>query len=131
MAPSVKPSHHQFTALIEEYKQRLKSDPSIQLKVVCTEMGVEYRRVIDWTTSHGIFVRKLQAEARGEIPTDTPQTFVQFGPSRHSLSCDLRGISITFPDGVNLTLQESSVESVISLLTVYQSRQGGAASCSD
>ena len=52
-------------------------------------------------------------------------------PSGRSGFSNLRGVSITFPDGVNLTLQESSVESVISLLTVYQSRRGGAEPCSD
>lgn len=38
-----------------------------------------------------------------------------------------------FPDGVNLTLQESGVEEVIALLDVYQIRhqaEGGARSCS-
>lgn len=132
MDSSITPSPHQYLAIIEEYKKRLKSDPSLCLKSVCAEMGVKYRRLIDWTTSHGIFVRKLQTEARAEISGDaTSQTFVQFAPShRTSFSGNLRGVSITFPDGVNLTLQESSMESVISLLTIYKSRQEGVPSCS-
>ena len=58
-------------------------------------------------------------------------TFIQFVPSGKSTSGNLRGVSITFPDGVNLTLQESSVENVISLLNIYSSRLGGAKPCSD
>lgn len=87
----------QFPAVLEEYKKRLKSDPRLQLKMVCTEMGVEYRRMIDWTSRNGVFVRKLQTEARGEAPGRVSQTFIQFSPARRSLSCSLRGVSITFP----------------------------------
>ena len=122
----------QFPAVLEEYKKRLKSDPGLQLKAVCAEMGVKYSRMIDWTSRQGIFVRTLQAEARGEKPSaGMSQAFIQFSPSGHRSSCGLRGVSITFPDGVNLTLQESSVESIVSLLIIYQSRQGGAKPCSD
>ena len=96
----------------------------------------KFRGVIDWTKRHRISVLELRREARGETAgrSESPKsdgTFIQFMPSGRSASSNLRGISITFPDGVNLTLQESSVESVISLLTVYQSRRGGAEPCSD
>ena len=122
----------QFPAVLEEYKKRLKSDPGLQLKAVCVEMGVKYSRMIDWTYRQGIFVRKLQAEDRGEKPlAGISQAFIQFSPSGHHSSFRLRGVSITYPDGVNLTLQESSVESIISLLTIYRSRRGGANPCSD
>ena len=36
------------------------------------------------------------------------------------------GISITFPDGVNLSLQECSAESVADLLAIYRNRCGAA-----
>ena len=122
----------QFPAVLDEYKKRLKSDPSLQLKAVCAEMGVKYSRMIDWTSRQGIFVRKLQAEARSKKPSSgMSQAFIQFSPSGHRSSCGLRGVSITFPDGVNLTLQDSSGESIISLLTIYRSRLGGANPCSD
>ena len=120
-----------YRKVIEGYKSRLKSNPDLKLSDYCKESHTNYRGVIDWAAGRGIFVRKLQAEARGETPECASQTFIQFMPSGRGTSGNLRGVSITFPDGVNLTLQESSVESVISLLTVYRSRQGGAAPCSD
>lgn len=83
----------QFPAVLEEYKKRLRSDPSLQLKAVCVEMGVKYSRMIDWTSRQGIFVRKLQAEARGEKPlAGISQAFIQFSPSGRRSSCGLRGV---------------------------------------
>ena len=108
----------------------------MKLSEYCKESHTNYRGVIDWTKRHGISILELRREARGETAgissaLKSDGAFIQFMPSSRSTSGNLRGISITFPDGVNLTLQESSVESVISLLCIYQSRQGGAASCSD
>ena len=125
-----------YRKIIDGYKSRLKSNPDLKLSEYCKESHTNYRGVIDWTKRHRISVLELRREARGETAgrSESPKsdgTFIQFMPSGRSASSNLRGISITFPDGVNLTLQESSVESVISLLTVYQSRRGGAEPCSD
>ena len=115
-----------YAKVIEDYKVRLKDNPDLKLSEYCKETHTNYNGVVDWTKSHAVSIRELQREAHVE----SSGTFIQFAPSRYPASSDLRGVSITFPDGVNLTLQESSVESVISLLTIYQSRQGGASSCS-
>ena len=125
-----------YRRVIEGYKSRLRTNPDLKLSEYCKESHTNYRGVIDWTKRHGISILELRREARGETSgsTSAPQSdgaFIQFMPSSRSTFGNLRGISITFPDGVNLTLQESSVESVISLLTVYRSRLGGASSCSD
>ena len=58
-------------------------------------------------------------------------SIVQIRPacSKPRPSSSLSNISITFPDGVNLSLQECSVESVADLLSIYRSRckvAGGA-----
>ena len=125
-----------YRKIIEGYRSRLRTDPDLKLSEYCKESHTNYSGVIDWTKRHGISILGLRREARGEravrsASQESEGTFIQFTPSSRCVSGDLRGISITFPDGVNLTLQESSVESVISLLSIYQSRQGGAASCSD
>ncbi len=125
-----------YRKVIEGYKSRLRTNPDLKLSEYCKESHTNYRGVIDWTKRHGISILELRREARGETAGSSSASgsdgaFIQFIPSGRGASDNLRGISITFPDGVNLTLQESSVESVISLLTIYQSRQGGASSCSD
>ena len=125
-----------YHKIIEGYKSRLRSNPDLKLSEYCKESHTNYSGVIDWTKRHGISILELRREARDGTLGCSPSPeyegpFIQFMPSSRTTSGNLRGISITFPDGVNLTLQESSVESVISLLAVYQSRRGGAASCSD
>ena len=125
-----------YSGVIEGYKTRLRSDPNLRLSEYCKESDTHYGRVIDWMRRHGISVRELRRESRGEVSgrsmaSSSEGTFIQFVPSGKSTSGNLRGVSITFPDGVNLTLQESSVESIISLLSIYSSRLGGAKPCSD
>ena len=125
-----------YSGVIEGYKTRLRSDPNLRLSEYCKESDTHYGRVIDWMRRHGISVRELRRESRGEVggrsmASSSEGTFIQFVPSGKSTSGNLRGVSITFPDGVNLTLQESSVESIISLLSIYSSRLGGAKPCSD
>ena len=125
-----------YRKVIEDYKSKLRSNPDLKLSEYCKESHTNYSGVIDWTKRHGISILELRREARdgtlgSSASSEADGAFIQFMPSSRSTSGNLRGISITFPDGVNLTLQESSVESVISLLTVYRSRLGGASSCSD
>ena len=125
-----------YRKTIDDYKLRLKDNPDLKLSEFCKEVHTNYRRVLGWTRRHGISISALKRKASGGTAwglsdTEPGNAFIQFVPSSRLTSASLLGISITFPDGVNLTLQESSVESVISLLTIYQSRHGGAKSCSD
>ena len=125
-----------YRKAVDGYKSRLKDNPDLTMYDYCKEQNINYSRLIGWMGRHGVSVIKLRHELRKETECslsdiDSGNAFIQFVPSSRTTSGNLRGISITFPDGVNLTLQESSVESVISLLTIYQSRQGGAGICSD
>ena len=134
LIPAQSGSHYRKT--IDDYKLRLKDNPDLKLSEFCKEVHTNYRRVLGWTRRHGISISALKSKASGGTAwglsdTEPGNAFIQFVPSSRLTSASLLGISITFPDGVNLTLQESSVESVISLLTIYQSRHGGAKSCSD
>ena len=129
-------SASRYRKTIDDYKLRLKDNPDLKLSEFCKEVHTNYRRVLGWTRRHGISISALKHKASGGTAwglsdTEPGNAFIQFVPSSRLTSASLLGISITFPDGVNLTLQESSVESVISLLTIYQSRHGGAKSCSD
>ena len=129
-------SASRYRKTIDDYKLRLKDNPDLKLSEYCKEVHTNYRRVLGWTRRHGISISALKRKASGGTAwglsdTEPGNAFIQFVPSSRLTSASLLGISITFPDGVNLTLQESSVESVISLLTIYKSRHGGAKSCSD
>ena len=55
-------------------------------------------------------------------------SFIQFAPSAPAAapSASMHGVSITFPDGVNLSHQEGSAESIADLLVIYRSRCSAA-----
>ena len=109
----------------------MKDNPNLKLKAYCEEVGVDYRMMICWTSNHGMHVSSLKADnAKSSVAntsTDNP-AFVQFvpRPGIQPTSSSLRGVSIMFPDGVNLTLQECNTESVIGLLATYQQRKAMA-----
>ena len=112
----------QCLSILEGYKERLGQESAeYPLKAYCNELGVEYRRVIEWTSRHGYFVRDIKSEVAGLC-----ETFVQFRPWQTGSSegrAPLKGVSIAFPDGVGLRLEECSCESVISLLETYERRR--------
>ena len=119
------------------YKKSKKENPDLSLKAYCVEVKMNYDRMINWTCRHGLYVSSLKAgnpdlEAPLNGGGDNP-AFVQFVPRQgiESSPSSLRGVSITFPDGVNLTLQECTTESVISLLTIYQQRKAEKATATD
>jgi len=121
-----------YSVAVDGYKARLVKSPNFPLNVYCDEIGVSYRGMKSWMLARGLRVRVLQAEASGiktsESVLSSADSFIQIKPApqtRPTGRWDLHGVSITFTDGVNLTLQECSTESVISLLSIYQNRKLG------
>lgn len=53
--------------------------------------------------------------------------FIQFYPGKNDAAQTYRGISVNFPDGTNLTLQECSAEGLSSLIDIYRKRKEAAA----
>lgn len=109
---------------IEGYKECLKTDPCLSFKSYCRDNNIKYEKILDWAQRRRIFMRRLQAEARGEDTiNDDPQTFIQFRPPVRPVMFNsdrvLKGVSITFPNNTNLTLQECTADSLISLLSLY------------
>ena len=92
-----------------------------------------------WVAANGLSVRRLKKSGRtpninsGEIAAgDTSDMFVQFIPPVHpTTSVTIHGVCISFPDGVNLTLQESTPEGIVILLDTYARRRSAReAECS-
>lgn len=120
----------QCLSVLEGYKKRLGQEPAeYSLKSYCDEIGVEYHKVIDWTSRHGYYVRSIKSEVAGDSLSEVAgscKTFVQFIPRQtrpSEGSASLKGVSIAFPDGVSLRLEECSCESAISLLETYERRR--------
>ncbi len=128
----------QCQSLLDGYKERLRQASSdYTLAAYCKESGVDYHKVIGWTSRHGYYVRNIKSEVFGMSPSDVPglfETFVQFMPGPGSSprsGASLKGVSIDFPDGVSLRLEECNCEGVITLLETYERRRAAReAECS-
>ena len=116
--------------VIEAYREAVKSEAGLSLKAFCNRLGLSngYNYVRWWANRHGIFFYEIQRGEQG-TPNQNQPTFIQVQPSWQSFSSRLKAVSITFPDGVNLTLQESGVAEVIALRSRHQA-EGGATPCS-
>jgi len=131
-------AHQLYRTTLEDYRKALRSDTYTTFCSFCRSRHVSYDGIKKWASAQGISIMALKWEARGEVQpvredASPSPTFIQFVPSPSRQSPVLRNVSITFPDGVNLTLQESGVTEVMALLDAYRSRhqaEGGAASCS-
>ncbi len=122
--------------VIDAYRRAVKSNPKLSLKSFCYEIGLGdgYKHVLWWANGQGISIYGIQrgSDQGNKADLDCP-TFIQVKPVQRTVSSSLKAVSITFPDGINLSLQESGVEEVVALLDAYRSRhqaEGGAAPCS-
>ena len=112
------------TSIIEAYRVAVtESADHISFKTFCDDNGIsDYRKILWWCRDRKISVKRIQAQCVRHNETDSP-SIVQIRPATIPISSSsLSNISITFPDGVNLALQECSIENVARLLAIYSSR---------
>lgn len=129
-----------YSDTLEKFKSRLKQNPGASLREFCHEVHVNYEGMKSWYSHHDISMRILRKEAKAQLmpPEERPGAFVPLCPKTSSKEAmastakdKLHKIKITFPGGIDLALQESEIDNVISLLLEYRRRQGGTVPCSD
>ena len=111
---------------------------SSTLSAYCKSVHVSYEGMKKWVSANGLSVRQLKrggrmprAQVKGSATGEAPDMFVQFMPPPFTTFVPMRGVCITFPDGVNLTLQECTPEGVVTLLDTYARRRSAReAECS-
>ena len=113
---------------IEAYKSAiLENEDYISFKTFCDSHGIsDYRKLLWWCRAHKISIKGIQRLSQSEPHPGKLLTssIVQIRPAsmpRHESSL-LTNLNISFPDGVNLSLQECSVENMANLLVSYRSR---------
>lgn len=109
------------------------------LAAYCKSEHINYEGMKKWVSASGLSVRRLKQRYRNApIPVasreqeDTTSAFMRFIPSSAPAASEpLRGVHISFPDGVSLTLQECTPEGVVTLLDTYERRRSAReAECS-
>lgn len=117
-----------YKSTLALYKERLKTDPCMTLSSFCREIHTDYRTLNKWMNHHNIRVIDLKYEVTSnESNPINPNTFVQVVPRQQGISLgdNIRGVSITFPDGIKLALEESNINNVVNIICIYKDRMEG------
>lgn len=121
--------HTQYECVWKDFLASVQRGETKTLSSYCKAMHIDYERLRRWIRTKGISVRACAQSICRDHPQPKsaaesgPVSFIQFAPSSMPVtSVSMRGISITFPDGVNLSLQEGNAESIADLLAIYRSR---------
>ena len=100
------------------------------LSSYCSASNMNYSHFRYWLRSKGLSVKSLKESSHvhaalpvSNVTENKSASFVQFVPSVSSVApSSVHGICITFPDGINLSLEECSVENIANLLSIYRGR---------
>ena len=100
-------AHDLYTRTISDYKSCSCSSPALTLRSYCRERHVNYHGMCLWLSRHGISIRELH-------------------PSSPDM---LYGVTITFPDGVTVSIKQGSPFSVNRFIDRYNSKIQEEESC--
>lgn len=104
----------------------------ITLREYCKEKHVNYRPMTAWLSQKGVYISKINPPRKrkanspklenSKVPEHiSNQVFVPIQPQAPSKSITngLSGISITFPDGVCVTIKQSSASALSDFINNY------------
>ena len=100
-------AHDLYTRTLSDYKSCSCSSPALTLRSYCRERHVNYHGMCLWLSRHGISIRELH-------------------PSSPDM---LYGVTITFPDGVTISIKQGSSFSVSRFIDRYNSKIQEEESC--
>ena len=114
-------------SIIEAYKVAVSENAGrLSFKSFCDVNGIfDYEKILWWCRDRKISVKRIQqsqATSYSDIPVSSSIVQVRPASIPRQYPSTLSGISITFPDGVNLSLQEGNAEGIADLLAIYRSR---------
>ena len=121
------------------FEELFQRGGSATLAAYCRSARVNYEGMKKWVSASGLSVRRLkESDGTATFPAVSSEqeeplsAFTQFVPaSVPTASAPMRGVCISFPDGVVLTLQECTPEGIVTLLDTYARRRSARkAECS-
>lgn len=128
------PAGTRYARVWADFSASVQRGEAKTLSSYCRITHTSYEGIRYWLRSRGLSVKSLRKPDSDQVNSSSatvaeskPVSFIQFAPSAAPVSsASFRGVSITFPDGVTLSLQEGSAEGVADLLAIYRSRCGAA-----
>ena len=114
-------------SIIEAYKVAVSENAGrLSFKSFCDVNGIfDYEKILWWCRDRKISVKRIQQSqiaSYSDIPVSSSIVQVRPASIPRQYPSTLSGVSITFPDGVNLSLQEGNAEGIADLLAIYRSR---------
>lgn len=110
---------------LDSYRKVLETRFNYSLRRHCDMAGTDYYGITRWMRFMGITVRQLQKAARlnAKYPDNPQMVMVQFRPNGGTRSDMFKGVSITWPDGKSLHVEECSVIELCTFLYTYDRDQ--------
>ena len=125
-------AHDLYTRTLSDYKSCSCSSPALTLRSYCRERHVNYHGMCLWLSRHGINIRELRRSSSVTTAKEPASSFSRLFPvcSSPSSSPDmLYGVTITFPDGVTVSIKQGSSFSVSRFIDRYNSKIQEEESC--
>lgn len=125
-------AHDLYTRTLSDYKSCSCSSPALTLRSYCRERHVNYHGMCLWLSRHGISIRELRPSSSVTTAKEPASSFSRLLPvcSSPSSSPDmLYGVTITFPDGVTVSIKQGSSFSVSRFIDRYNSKIQEEESC--
>jgi hypothetical protein len=130
--------------IVDDYTQHLRENKSCHLSLTkyCQQRNVSLKSVSQWMTRHGISASQLKVEALPELyspviaevtPADhsekmlIPIAFHSHSSNKRNISASennflIKGVNITFPDGVIVTIKEVVQQDLNQFIRSYNNR---------
>ncbi len=125
VSPDVNESQTKFGKTMDTYRKELDSNPRYSLRAHCAKMGTNYYDMTRWMRFMKISVRQLQKAAKlnAKIPRLSSMVMVQFRPNGGTRSDMFKGVTISYPDGKSIHVNECSVIELCTFLYTYDKDQ--------
>lgn len=114
-----------FQKCLRQYKEILCQNPRFPFTAHCHNNHVSECRMRIWMKRLGLTVKQLQKSAvlNSEVPNHPKSVFVQFRPNGGTNGDRLSGVVIKMADGTCVTVEECTVISLCSFITMYNNDQ--------
>ena len=111
-----------FPRIVEEYKSHLRThcERPLSFSAFCRGYNIRYSSITQWMRRHRLSVEILRYEVFLEgYPVNSLVNSVETKQKERIQGDHLKGVSITFPDGVIVAIRQSSASALSNFIDSY------------
>jgi hypothetical protein len=131
-------THPLFTQVLSDYRSELMAGESLSLSRYCHNRRVSYASLTQWMRRHGMPIHSIEIEVlleKHRLDSNSKEALILSEEEIHALlhptkkeksstsPCDvqdlLKGVSLSFPDGVTLGIRQVSPEALMRFILSY------------